>query len=131
IGQLWAKILARGRDGLEHRHLVSVYIDEVHDFLAGIPGDLSDALAQARSLGAAFTLANQYLNQFTPAMRASVEANTRSKIYFGLGGTDASTISKHTPGLDAQDFLLLPKYHAYANVMQHGQNSGWISIATT
>tara|TARA_R100000365_G_C2745570_1_gene74467 strand:+ start:1435 stop:3576 length:2142 start_codon:yes stop_codon:yes gene_type:complete len=131
IGQLWTKILARGRDGLEHRHIVSVYIDEVHDFLAGIPGDLSDALAQARSLGAAFTLANQYLKQFTPAMQASVEANTRSKIYFGLGGTDASTISKHTPGLDAQDFLLLPKYHAYANVMQHGQNTGWISTATT
>lgn len=131
IGQLWTRILARGRDGREHRHIASIYIDEIHDFLAGIPGDLSDALAQARSLGAAFTVANQYLKQFTPAMQASVETNTRSKLYFGLGGTDASTISKHTPGLDAQDFLLLPKYHAYANVMQNGQGTGWIFIATT
>lgn len=131
IGQLWTRILARQRDGREHRHIVSIYIDEIHDFLAGIPGDLSDALAQARSLGAAFTVANQYLKQFTPAMQASVETNTRSKLYFGLGGTDASTISKHTPGLDAQDFLLLPKYHAYANVMQHGQGTGWIFTATT
>ncbi|MGO2746772.1 type IV secretory system conjugative DNA transfer family protein [Microbacterium sp.] len=130
IGQLWTKILARQRDGLEHRHIVSIYIDEIHDFLAGIPGDLSDALAQARSLGAAFTVANQYLKQFTPAMQASVETNTRSKIYFGLGGTDAATIAKHATGLDAQDLLLLPKYHAYANVMQHGQATGWISIAT-
>ncbi|PPF44872.1 hypothetical protein C5B85_09035 [Pseudoclavibacter sp. AY1F1] len=131
IGQLWTKILARQRSGLEHRHIVGIYIDEVHDFLAGIPGDLSDALAQARSLGAAFTLANQYLKQFTPAMQASVEANTRNKIYFGLGGSDASTIAKHTPGLDVQDFLLLPKYHAYANLMQNGNSTGWISIATT
>ncbi|WP_206427463.1 type IV secretory system conjugative DNA transfer family protein [Leucobacter chromiireducens] len=130
IGQLWAKILARQRDSLQHRHIVSIYIDEIHDFLAGIPGDLSDALAQARSLGAAFTVANQYLKQFTSAMQASVETNTRSKIYFGLGGTDAPTIAKHSTGLDAQDLLLLPKYHAYANVMQHGQATGWISIAT-
>lgn len=130
IGQLWTKVLARQRDGLQHRHIVSIYIDEIHDFLAGIPGDLSDALAQARSLGAAFTIANQYLKQFSPAMQASVETNTRSKIYFGLGGTDAATIAKHTKELDAQDLLLLPKYHAYANVMQHGESTGWISIAT-
>lgn len=130
IGQLWTRILARQRDGVTHRHIVSVYIDEAPDFLAGIPGDLSDALAQARSLGAAFTIANQYLKQFSPAMQASVEANTRSKIYFGLGGTDAQAIARNTPGLDAQDFLLLPKYHAYANVMQHGQGTGWMSIAT-
>jgi hypothetical protein len=128
IGQLWTKILARQRDGREHRHIVSIYIDEVHDFLAGIPGDLSDALAQARSLGAAFTVANQYLKQLGPAMQASIETNTRSKIYFGLGGTDASTIAKHTPSIVAQDFLLLPKYRAYANVIQHGQNTGWISL---
>jgi hypothetical protein len=63
-------------------------------------------------------------------MQASVETNTRSKIYFGLGGTDAATIAKHTKELDAQDLLLLPKYHAYANVMQHGESTGWISIAT-
>ncbi|QWT22958.1 type IV secretion system DNA-binding domain-containing protein [Subtercola sp. PAMC28395] len=131
IGQLWTRILARQRDGLTHRHIVSIYIDEAADFIAGLPGDLSDALAQARSLGAAFTLANQYLKQFSPAMQAAIETNTRSKIYFGLGGTDASTIAKHTPGLDTQDFLLLPKYHAYANVMQHGQSTGWMSIATS
>ena len=59
-----------------------------------------------------------------------METNTRTKIYFGLGGTDAATIAKHSTGLDAQDLLLLPKYHAYANVMQHGQATGWISIAT-
>lgn len=131
IGQLWTKILARQRDGVEHRHIVSIFIDEASDFLAGLPGDLSDALAQSRSLGAAFTLANQYLKQFSPAMQAAVETNTRSKLYFGLGGTDATTVAKRAPGLDAQDFLLLPKYHAYANVMQHGDSTGWVSIRTT
>lgn len=131
IGQLWTRILARQRDGREHRPIVPIYIDEVHDFLAGIPGDLSDALAQARSLGAAFVLANQYRTQLDPAMQAAIESNTRNKLYFGLSGSDATAIAKHIPELDAQDFLLLPAYHAYTRLMQQGQATGWISVATT
>lgn len=34
----------------EKRHIVSVYIDELQDYLS-LPTDLSDALAQARGLG--------------------------------------------------------------------------------
>lgn len=131
IGQLWTRILARQRDGRAHRPIVPIYIDEVHDFLAGIPGDLSDALAQARSLGTAFVLANQYRAQLDPVMQAAIESNTRNKLYFGLGGSDAAAIAKHIPELDAQDFLRLPAYHAYTQLMQQGQATGWISIATT
>lgn len=130
LGQLWAKLLARQALPQERRHVVSIYIDEVHDFIAGLPGDLADALAQARSLGAGFTLAHQYRSQLSPAMVQAVEANTRSKIYFGMNGLDATATAKHMPDVDAQDLMQLPKYHAYANVMQQGENTGWVSIAT-
>lgn len=130
IGQLWAKLLARQATPKERRHIVGIYIDEVHDFIAGLPGDLSDALAQARSLGAGFVLAHQYRSQLSPAMLQAVEANTRNKVYFGMNGPDASDTAKHMPGIDQQDLLLLPKYHAYANVMQAGDNTGWMSIRT-
>lgn len=131
VGQLWAKLLARQATPKERRQIVGIYIDEVHDFIAGIPGgDLSDSLAQARSLGAGFVLAHQYRSQLSPAMLQSVEANTRNKIYFGMNGSDASDSAKHMPGIDQQDLLLLPKYHAYANVMQRGESSGWVSIRT-
>lgn len=130
IGQLWSETLARQRIPQTRRHIVSVFIDEAHDFLAGISGDLSDALAQARSLGVAFTLANQYLSQLSPEMRKSIETNARSKVVFGLAGSDATATAKHTDGLDAQDFLTLPKYQAYVNVVQDAQNTGWISVAT-
>ena len=130
IGQLWSEILARQKIPQERRHIVSVFIDEAHDFLSGIAGDLSDALAQARSLGVAFTLANQYLGQLTPEMRASIETNARSRVVFGLAGTDASAVGKHAAGLDAQDFIALPKYHAYVNLVHGAQNTGWMSIAT-
>lgn len=130
LGQFWSRLLARQALPVAHRHIVGIYIDEVHDFIAGLPGDLSDALAQARSLGGAFTIAHQYRTQLSPPMQQAVDANTRSKIIFGLNGADAAATAKHVPELDAQDFLLLPKYQAYANLMQGGQNTGWMTITT-
>jgi hypothetical protein len=131
LGQVWQLLLARQRLPKERRHVVGIYIDEVHDFLAGIPGDLADALAQSRSLGGAFHLAHQYRNQLTDAMAAAIETNTRNKIIFGLGGTDATYMAKHATGLEKTDFQLLPEYHAYATVMQHGTSTGWMQIATS
>ncbi len=130
LGQLWSRLLARQAIPKERRHIVGIYIDEVHDFIAGLPGDLSDALAQARSLGGAFTLAHQYRTQLSPGMLQAVEANTRNKVYFGMNGIDASATAKLIPELDQQDLMLLPKYHAYANVMQQGDATGWVTIRT-
>lgn len=130
LGQLWSRLLARQSDPPGRRHIVEIFIDEVHDFIKGIPGDLSDALAQARSLGGAFTMAHQYFSQLEPAMREAMNANARSKIYFGMNGHDAQTAAKQAPELDAQDFMQLPKYHAYANVLQNGEATDWIAIRT-
>lgn len=130
LGELWSRLLARQALPKERRHIVGIYIDEVHDFIAGLPGDLADALAQARSLGAGFVLAHQYRSQLSPAMVQAVEANTRNKVYFGMNGLDASATAKLMPGLEQQDLMLLPKYHAYANVVQDGESTGWMSIRT-
>lgn len=130
LGQLWSRLLARQSVPPERRAIAEVFIDEVHDFIAGIPGDLSDALSQARSLGGAFTMAHQYFSQLDPQMRESMNANARNKIYFGMNGHDATAAAKQAPTLVAQDFMQLPKYHAYANVLQNGESSGWIAIRT-
>lgn len=81
VSQLWTHLLARQAVPAERRHIVSIYIDEVHDFINGLPGDLSDALAQARSLGGAFHMAHQYRAQLTPAMVQAIDTNARNKIY--------------------------------------------------
>lgn len=128
VGQLWSRILARQTLPPQRRHIVGIYIDEVHDFIRGIPGDLSDALAQARSLGAAFTLTNQYLSQLSTDMQQAIDANARNKIVFGLGGVDATTIARKAEGLTAADFQLLPKYHAYADLLQDGHRTGWFAL---
>ncbi len=130
ISQLWQHLLARQAEPPERRQIVSVYIDEVQAFLAGLPGSLADALAQARSLGAAFHLAHQYRGQLSAEMMQAVETNTRSKVYFALSATDAAAAARLAPELEAADFQLLAQYQAYATVMHQGRRSGWFSLAT-
>ena len=130
MSQLWQHLLARQAEPPERRQIVSVYIDEVQAFLAGLPGSLADALAQARSLGAAFHLAHQYRGQLSTEMMQAVESNTRSKVYFALSATDAAAAARLAPELEAADFQLLAQYQAYATVMHHGRRSGWFSLAT-
>ena len=130
VAQLWQHLLARQAEPPERRQIISVYIDEVQTFLAGLPGSLADALAQARSLGAAFHLAHQYRGQLSSEMMQAVETNTRSKVYFALSATDAAAAARLAPELEAADFQLLAQYQAYATVMHHGHRSGWFSLAT-
>lgn len=130
VSQLWQHLLARQAEPVQRRQIVSVYIDEVQAFLAGLPGSLADALAQARSLGAAFHLAHQYRGQLSTEMMQAVETNTRSKVYFALSATDAAAAARLAPELEAADFQLLAQYQAYATVMHHGHRSGWFSLAT-
>ena len=130
VAQLWQHLLARQAQPPERRQIMSVYIDEVQAFLAGLPGSLADALAQARSLGAAFHLAHQYRGQLSSEMIQAVETNTRSKVYFALSATDAAAAARLAPELEAADFQLLAQYQAYASVMHHGRRSGWFSLAT-
>lgn len=130
VSQLWQHLLARQAEPPERRQIVSVYIDEAQAFLAGLPGSLADALAQARSLGAAFHLAHQYRGQLSTEMMQAVETNTRSKVYFALSATDAAAAARLAPELEAADFQLLAQYQAHATVMHHGRRSGWFSLAT-
>ena len=130
VAQLWQHLLARQAEPPERRQIVSVYIDEVQAFLAGLPGSLADALAQARSLGAAFHLAHQYRGQLSAEMMQAVETNTRSKVYFALSATDAAAAARLAPELEAADFQLLAQFQAYATVMHYGHRSGWFSLAT-
>lgn len=130
IGQLWPLILSRTSLPETRRTLTSVYIDEVHDFLCGIPGDLADALAQSRSLGVAFTMAHQYRAQLATNMRFALDANARNKIYFELSSADAKEIAASTRDLSPQDFSTLPRFHIYASLIHHGRRTGWVSGTT-
>ena len=130
VAQLWPLILSRASLPPERRHIVSVFIDEVQDYLT-LPTDLADALSQARGLGVGFTLAHQYRNQLPASLRAGVDANARNKIVFGLGAGDAHDMAAMAPELEVKDFMLLPRFEVYTQLMNGGHSTGWISGQTT
>ena len=129
VGQLWPLILARAAVEPSQRHVVSVFIDEVQDYLS-LPGSLADALAQARSLGAAFHLAHQYRGQLPPALKAGIDANARNKIIFSLSAADAAELARQAIDLEAADFQLLPRFGVYARTMHHGRENPWCQATT-
>ena len=129
VGQLWPLILARAAVEPSQRHVVSVFIDEVQDYLS-LPGSLADALAQARSLGAAFHLAHQYRGQLPTALKAGIDANARNKIIFSLSAADAAELARQAIGLEAADFQLLPRFGVYARTMHHGRENPWCHATT-
>ena len=129
VGQLWPLILARAAVEPSRRHVVSVFIDEVQDYLS-LPGSLADALAQARSLGVAFHLAHQYRGQLPAALKAGIDANARNKIIFSLSAADAAELARQAIGLEAADFQLLPRFGVYARTLHHGRENPWCHATT-
>jgi hypothetical protein len=129
VGMTWTLALSRANIPQSQRHMVSVYIDELQDYLA-LPTDLSDALAQARGLGVALTLAHQYRGQLPPEIRAGIDANARNKIVFGLNAEDAKAMAAMAPELEPVDFMSLPRYQIYASFNSGGRNTGWVSGKT-
>lgn len=125
VGLTWTLALSRANLPPERRHLVSVYIDELQDYLS-LPTDLSDALAQARGLGVGMTLAHQYRDQLPLEVRAGVDANCRNKIVFGLNSKDAKDMAAMAPELSAEDFMTLPRYQIYTSFQSGGKNTGWV-----
>jgi hypothetical protein len=130
VGLTWTLALSRAGLPEEKRGLVSIYIDELQDYISSISSDFSDALSQARGLGVGLTLAHQHREQLSPEIRAGVDANARNKICFGVNATDAKSMAAMAPELTPEDFMALPRYQIYTSFNQNGRNTGWISGKT-
>jgi hypothetical protein len=128
ISQLWQAILGRSAIPPARRHPVSVVLDEFQTYLH-LPVDLADALAQARGLGAPFTLAHQYLHQLDPAMRAGVLANAQSRVAFRLASEDARIMAADSHLLP-DDFQGLGAFECYAQLVARQAVQPWCSART-
>jgi hypothetical protein len=112
LNQLWQAALGRQAIPPEQRHPVSVIVDELQDYDA-LPGDLGDMLAQARGLGVMFTVANQHADQLSPALRAAVLTNARSRVVFQTGADDARLLARGARELTPEDITGLPAREVY------------------
>ena len=125
VGLTWTLALSRANVPPEKRCPVSIFIDELQEYLA-LPTDFADALAQARGLGVGFTVAHQYRSQLNPAIKSAIDANARNKIIFGLNSADAKDMATMSPELETADFMALPRHHIYASLQNNGRSTGWI-----
>jgi hypothetical protein len=129
IADLWQATQERADEPGAAKRPGTVYVDEAPRFL-NLPVSLADALAVSRSLSVGWFLAAQFRGQFPPALRSAVDMNARSKVVFATEYDDARDTAKLTRDLSVEDFLGLPKYHAYANLVADGHPSGWALIQT-
>jgi len=131
VSLVWQAALGRAALQAFGRRPVMLHIDEVQDYLR-LPGDLGDALAQARGLGMGLTLAHQHLGQLPKALLRGVMTNARSRVAFTLTGDDAGLLAKRSGGLLVPaDYQQLPAFHAYAHLLAGGDLQPPTLIRTT
>ncbi|MCP2264622.1 type IV secretory system conjugative DNA transfer family protein [Promicromonospora thailandica] len=129
VAEIWQATQERAEEKDPAKRPGMVVVDEAPRFLH-LPTSLADALAVSRSLGVGWFLAAQFRSQFPPALRSAVDMNARSKIVFSTEYEDARDTAKLASNLTPEDFMALPKYHAYANLVALGHPSGWALIKT-
>lgn len=130
IAEVWQAVQERASEPGAHTRPGTVYVDEAPRFVH-FPTSLADALAISRSLSVGWFLAAQFRSQFPPELRTAVDINARSKIVFATEYDDARDMAtKLAPELEPVDFMSLPRFHAYANLVADGAPSSWALIRT-
>lgn len=106
-----------------------LYIDEFQT----ITGTelIAELLAQVRKFKVGLILANQFLYQLDPNVRASVLGNVGTIVAFRLGITDARLMAKEFyPVFKTEDFISLSNYSIYLRLMIDGKPSNPFSADT-
>ena len=129
VAELWQAAQERAKENPKTRRPAFVTLDEADRFMA-LPVSIADALARSRSLGVGWMLAVQHFQQLPTAMQSAVRSNARTKIAWAMSDEDARVFARMAPGLSDEDFMQLPRFHVYANLVADGLPTGWASAKT-
>ena len=123
---VWSHIAARAAIAPHARKPLCLFFDETQALTDQGVG-LEDQLEQARGFGASVTIATQALGRLPEQLRHSLLSNAGTLISFRAGATEATTIARELPGLEAQDIQSLPPFHVAARVAT-GSGSGSVVV---
>lgn len=129
VSAIWQATTERYRLPPARRTPISVWLDEFSAYTR-IPNDLADALARSRGANVCYTVAHQYFSQLTPAMKAAVAANTRTKVCFRLAPDDAPAMARGQSVLEPEDFTALGAHEVYYAGFAAGQTLPYASATT-
>jgi hypothetical protein len=113
---VWSAIEARVALSPERRHPVSLYIDELATLTGGLPFGFELLAERARGLGAALTVAFQTVGRIPEPTRSSLLGNVASLVSFRAAAEEAPRLSRHLPGLSADDLIALGRFEVAARV---------------
>lgn len=102
-------------------------IDEFHNFTTEA---FAGVLPEARKYGLSLTLAHQHALQLDSAVSEAILGNVGSIISFRLGAIDAPLFCRQFGELDPQNFVHLPNYHAWVQLLIDGSKSNPFSAMT-
>jgi hypothetical protein len=110
VAGIWQATLGRAVLEPSQRRPYWLYLDEFHQ-VARLSIQLADMLAEARGLGVGVIMANQYVSQLAPEMRAAVLGTVRSQVVFQVEHDDAKLLEpRFAPTLHAADLTGLAAY---------------------
>jgi hypothetical protein len=98
-----------------------LYLDEFHQ-VARLSVSLADMLAESRGLGVGVIMANQYVSQLSPDMRAAALGTVRSQVIFQVEHDDAKLLEpRFAPTLSAADLTGLAAYEVALRLCANNQ----------
>lgn len=104
------------------------YVDEFQSFASD---SFADILSEARKYNLNLTIAHQYVEQMSEAVRAAVFGNVGTMIVFRVGAIDAEIFEKEfAPQFTAEDIVNLGMYQIYLRLMIDGVGSKPFSAVT-
>jgi energy-coupling factor transporter ATP-binding protein EcfA2 len=111
LGSLFLAKIKNALFARERRDLVTVFADEIQN-LASYGNGLETMLSEARKFGVGVVTANQFLEQFSPEMRAAIMA-VGTHVHFQLSPQDAQQVATAVDGGKPLAELLknLPRRH--------------------
>jgi Type IV secretion-system coupling protein DNA-binding domain len=96
LGSLLFTVIKNALFTREKRSLVTLYCDEIQNFVAYGSG-IETVLSEARKFGVAVVSANQFLDQYPPEMRAAI-LSVGTHVFFQLSSVDAYHIAQALDG---------------------------------
>lgn len=111
LGSLFLTKLKNSLFARRSRNLLTLYCDEIQNLVV-FDSSLDTLFSEARKFGASIVSANQFLDQYPPAMRSALAA-VGSHIYFQLSAGDAEKVAGSLDGgrTLAQELKNLPQRH--------------------
>jgi hypothetical protein len=130
LARVWQEALARSRQPEDQRADCSLYVDEVHNYLA-LPQRFDDLLAEARGYHLSLCLAHQNLAQLPRQLAEALSANARTKLILNCSPEDARALERHfTPELTAHDLANLDRYQGACRTIADGQQLPAFTLRT-